>query len=740
MNAGKEMHGKHRAMRRDFCTVRGAEAALVVWILLSFGSALASDVPDRRGWPAYDGGVDNWHYSSLRQINRVNVKELQVAWTLDTGDVLPHAEMESNPLIIGNTIYLVSPKLNVIAADAATGKPLWRFDPHHGKRVLGGYRNRGLNYWSDAGEGRIFIVAKQYLYALDSHTGLPVQSFGHDGRIDLREGLDRDPATQSISLSSPGVVYKDLLIIGSLVAEDIPAPYGDIRAYDVRTGALRWTFHTIPRPGEFGYQSWPKDAWKHTGSANNWSGMALDVERGIVYVPTGSAVFDYYGGDRPGDDLFANCLLALDANTGKRLWHYQVVHHDTWDRDLPTAPTLVTVMRDGKQIDAVAQPTKSGYVLLFDRTSGKPLFPIEERKVASTAGLPGEVLSPNQPFPLRPIPFARQLFTEDLLTDLTPEAHAQALAEFKHMRHGGQFVPMSTKGTLVLPGLDGGAEWGGAAYDPETGLLYINSNDVPWYVHMHIRPAGATGERGGRAIYLRECAGCHGADREGMPPQFPSLIGIGDDFSVSEVASFVYLGSGRMPGFSRLDFDSLLAVAQYVVTGQDHAVAAKYNRASPPYQVKYGIADLGKLQDSNGYPAIKPPWGTLSAINMNSGDYAWRIPFGEYPELVARGIKNTGSENYGGGVVTAGGLLFIGATNQDRKFHAFDKLTGELLWEATLPAAGNATPAVYEAHGREFVVIGAGGGKSKAFSRVAGSLSQEHSGGTYVAFALPQTQ
>ena len=607
--------------------------------LATVQSADAAEEGGRRGWSSYNGGFDNWHYSSLDQINRTNVRDLQVAWELETGDALPHSEMESNPLVIGNVIYLVSPKLNVIAADAATGKPLWRFDPHHGKRVLGGSRNRGLNYWSDGHEGRIFIAAKQYLYALDSQSGLPVQSFGQNGRIDLREHLDRDPATQSISLSSPGVVYKNLLIIGSLVAEDLPAPYGDIRAYDVRTGELRWTFHTIPRPGEFGYRTWPKEAWKHTGSANNWGGMTLDVDRGIAYVPTGSAVFDYYGADRAGDDLFANCLLALDANTGKRLWHYQVVHHDTWDRDLPTAPTLVTVTRDGKQLDAVAQPTKSGYVLLFDRVTGTPLYPIQERKVRSTAGLPGEALSATQPFPLKPAPFARQAFTEDLLTDLTPETHARALADFRRMRHGGQFMPMSIEGTLVLPGLDGGAEWGGAAYDPETGLLYVNANDVPWYVHMRIRPSSLTDSRSGQAIYIRECAGCHGADRKGTSRELPPLVGLGADFSVNEVASFVYLGSGRMPSFARLDWDSLLAVARYVVTGQDDAVSAKSGKSPVRYQVKYGIADLGKFQDKDGYPAIKPPWGTLSAINVNTGEYVWRIPFGEYPELVARGLE-----------------------------------------------------------------------------------------------------
>jgi quinoprotein glucose dehydrogenase len=698
--------------------------AVAAWACLTMQMAGAGSY---RGWPAYQGGPESIHYSSLTQVNRDNVKGLQVAWTLDTRDPVPNSEMYCNPLVIGGVIYVLSPKVNLIAADAATGRELWRFDPSNGRRAIGRHRIRGLTYWSDGAQARIFFAARQYLYAVDTKTGKLALSFGNNGRIDLREHLDRDPATQTISLNTPGVVYKDLLIIGSAVSEMLPAAYGDIRAYDVHTGALRWSFHTIPRPGEFGYETWPKEAWQHTGGANSWGGLSLDVKRGIVYAPTGSATFDWYGGDRIGDNLFANSLLALDAKTGKRLWHFQTVHHDSWDRDLPMAPSLVTVTHNGKRVDAVAQPTKSGHLFLFDRVTGQPLFPIEERKVPQ-GGLAGEQLSPTQPFPVKPAPFTRQAFTEDLITDRTPEAHAAVLAKFKTMHSGEQFVPTSLEGTLMLPGSDGGAEWGGAAWDPETGLLYVNSNDVPWLVRLQERKAtSANTSTSGREIYLRECSGCHGADRKGSM-EFPSLADIGEHYSRDEVLEFVAQGSGRMPGFRRLGIDGIFAVANYVTSGKDTAVTMGSDSKPAPFELRYPLAALEHLSDPDGYPGIKPPWGTLSAINLNTGEYAWRVPLGEYPALAAKGLKNTGSENYGGAVVTAGGLLFIGATVHDKKFRAFDKRTGELLWETTLPASVHSTPAVYEVNGRQFIVVAAGGGKSESGS-----------GTTYVAFALTKT-
>jgi quinoprotein glucose dehydrogenase len=483
---------------------------------------------------------------------------------------------------------------------------------------------------------------------------------------------------------------------------------------------LRWSFHTIPHPGEFGYDTWPKDAWTYSGAANDWSGLAIDKGRGLVFVPTGSAAFDFYGANRVGDNLFADSLIALNVETGKRVWHFQEVHHDIWDRDLPSPPSLVTLERDGKKVDAVAQTTKSGFVYVFDRETGKPLFPIEERRV-SPSDLPGEVAAKSQPFPMRPAPFARQMLTEDTLTDRTPAAHDAALARFKQVRSAGQFVPASTQGTIVFPGFDGGAEWGGSAFDPETGLLYVNANEMAWILRMvEQRNAPSTS---GKGLYLKNCASCHRPDLTGGPPEFPSLIGLKNKYSEGDVTTLLFRGSGRMPAFASLGTKAVRAIASYLLTGEDVKVEST---ASAQLFMRFLNDGYNRFLDPDGYPAIKPPWGTLNAINLNTGEYAWTIPFGEYPKLASEGLHNTGSENYGGPVVTAGGLLFIGATSYDKKFHVYDKATGKLLWETTLPAAGNATPATYEANGRQYVVIAAGGGKSK-----------DPSGGKIVAFALP---
>jgi quinoprotein glucose dehydrogenase len=671
-----------------------------------------------RSWPAYGGGLENTHYSALTQVNRENVSQLKVAWTYDSADAFKGSEMECNPIVVNGVLYATTPKLRVIALDAATGRLKWSFDPNQGRPVLAKMRNRGVTY----ADGRIYFVWRQYLYALDANTGKVIGSFGEEGHIDLRKDLGRDPAQQSITDTSPPVSYKDLLIVGSLVSESLPASPGDVRAYDARTGKLRWSFHTIPHPGEFGYDTWPADAWQYTGGVNNWAGMSVDMARGIVFVPTGSASFDFYGSNRLGDDLFANCLIALNAETGQRIWHYQTVHHDLWDRDLPTPPALVTVERDGKPVDAAAQLTKSGFVYLFERETGKPLFPIETRKYPASDA-PGEVAADTQPLPTKPAPFARQILTADLLTNRTPEAHSAVLATFKKIRSGGQFVPPSVQGTIVFPGFDGGGEWGGPAFDPETGLLYVNSNEMAWI--LRLVPRETEQAKSGKALYMNECSSCHRADMAGSPPEFPSLQHISDKLDEGDVRAVLRQGAGRMPSFARLTGAEMNAIVSYVVYGQDSALTATEGKPSP-IQQRFRIDGYNKFLDPDGYPAVKPPWGMLSAINLNTGEYAWKIPFGEYPALAAQGLHDTGSENYGGGVVTAGGLLFIAATNYDKKMHAFDKTTGKLLWEAELPAAGNATPAVYELNGKEYIVIACGGGKSK-----------DPSGASYVAFALP---
>ncbi|MGH9469067.1 MAG: PQQ-binding-like beta-propeller repeat protein [Terriglobia bacterium] len=666
----------------------------------------------------YGGGPAQEHYSPLSQINRSNVSRLRVAWAYDTGEKSPgFYGLETTPLIVDGVLYGVTPSEGIFALDAATGKLLWSFD----SGVKGTQPDRGLAYWASGGDRRIFAGVMNFVYALDAATGKPIASFGNDGRIDLRQDLGRDPSSVSIALTSPGIVYKDLLIVGGEEPETLPCAPGDIRAYDVRTGKLRWSFHTIPHPGEFGYKTWPKNAWTYAGSANNWAGMALDAKRGIVYVPTGSAASDFYKANELGNDLFADCLIALDAQTGKMLWYFQGVRHDLWDRDFPAPPALLTVDRDGGKIDAVAQTTKQGFVYLFNRITGQPLFPIKYRRYPPST-VPGEVAAAEQPLPAAPAPYARQLLTESLLTRRTPQAHEWAVKQFENFISKGQFVPFRVgRPTVVFPGFDGGGEWGGPAVDSETGVIYINSNDVAWTGEL----AKSTGEKGdARALYLKRCSVCHGDSMAGSPPEFPSLVGIGKRLSLREIRTIIRQGRGRMPSFSDLTPDQRSALAQYLATGENKPVSAS---EPPAARMAYHFTGYQKFLDPQGYPAVAPPWGTLNAIDLNSGKYLWKFPLGEYPELARTGIKNTGTENYGGPIITAGGLLFIAATNFDDEFRAFDSSTGKLLWGSKLPLAGNATPATYEVNGRQYIVIAAGGAKG-AFHTPRG--------GVYVAFTL----
>lgn len=709
----------------------GAKRLVVLVLQLCVAAALGGGGREKKArgvegpsvdWPVYGGSAENNHYSALAQITRQNVKRLAVAWTFDTGE---SGVLQASPIIVDGVLYGITPMQKIFALDAATGNLLWRFD----SGIKGTQPDRGLTYWSDGGrERRILAGVMNFVYALDATTGKPIPAFGKQGRIDLREDLGRDPATQSVYMTSPTVVYKDVMIVGGREAETLPASYGDLRGYDVRTGKLRWTFHTIPRPGEFGHDTWPKEAWKTSGAANNWAGMTVDTARGIVYVPTGSAAFDFYGADRIGDDLFADSLIALNAETGERLWHFQGVRHDLWDRDFPAPPVLVTVERDSKKIDAVAQTSKQGFVFLFDRTNGKPLFPLACRNYAGS-DVPGEQAASEQCLPTQPEPFARQALTEDLLTNRSAAAHQWALDKFRTFRSEGQFVPFSVgRDTVVFPGFDGGAEWGGAAADPETGILYINSNDVAWTGAL---AENATG-RGPKALYESQCAVCHGEKMAGSPPAIPSLIGVGNRLASAEIMAVIRNGRGRMPGFANpSDDEEVYALIRYIAGGGRSESASDAKRESAASQpavpaFKYHFTGYHKFLDPEGYPAVTPPWGTLNAIDLNTGRYVWKIPLGEYPELAAQGLRNTGTENYGGPIVTAGGLLFIGATNFDKKFRAFDKSTGELLWETTLPFAGNDTPATYKVRGRQFVVIAAGGGKDP----------KSKAGGVYVAFAL----
>jgi quinoprotein glucose dehydrogenase len=612
---------------------------------------------------------------------------------------------------VDGVLYTTTPALAVIALKADSGTLLWKFDPF-ANRARESHVNRGVVYWADGRDRRIFVTAGRRLYALDAHTGQPMPSFGDSGSVDLANGLGRDVTEAYLVATSPGVVYQDVLIQGTRVGEEEGSAPGDVRAYDVRTGKIRWTFHTVPRPGELGYDTWPANAWRTAGGANSWPGMTVDIARGIVYIPTGSATPDFYGGDRVGANLFANSLIALDALTGRRRWHFQTVHHDLWDRDLPAAPNLVTVTHEAQRVDAVAQITKSGFVFLFDRASGSPLFPVEERPVPAS-DLQGEQAWPTQPFPTKPAPFARQTITE---ADLP----AAALQRFRTLRHDGLFTPPSRAGSIVLPGFDGGGEWGGAAVDPESGVLYVNASDVPWIATMRepaqvLLPTDVP--RTGAAVYSLACAACHGADRRGHD-RAPSLSNVGARLSAQQLEQVLESGRGFMPSFASLPADERRTVIAYLLgrTPPDLTVAPE--RLRP--KARWEFAGYERWRDSAGFPAIKPPWGTLSAIDLNSGEYRWRIPLGEHP-----GLPTSGAEQYGGPIVTAGGLVFIAAT-MDAKFRAFDKATGRLVWETTLPAAGYATPCTFAVNGKQYVVIAAGGGK-------LGTTS----GDAYVAYALP---
>jgi quinoprotein glucose dehydrogenase len=685
-----------------------------VLLLPAFIALVAAD------WPSYGGGPTQTRYSPLTQINTENVASLRVAWTYDTGDAFKGSEMQCQPVVAHGVMYAASPKLRVFALDAASGALKWSFDPFAGEATPSRTRLRGLMFWERGNDRRIYFAARQWLYALDATTGAPIPAFGRQGRIDLREGFEgRDPRAISVGMNSPGVFYGDLLILGSLVPEGLPSAPGDIRAFNVFTGKQAWAFHTIPHPGELGYDTWPKDAWKYSGGANAWSGVSLDEARGLVFASTGSASYDFYGANRLGDDLFANTILCLKAATGERVWHFQAIKHDLWDRDFPAPPALVTIVKDGHRRDVVAQTAKNGNLYVLDRETGQPIYPMRE-VTPPASDVPGERSAPTQLLPTLPPPFARQQFTEDLITKRTPEAEKAVRALWETLRKRGEYDPPSTQGTILYPGMDGGAEWGGVAFDPGSSLLYVNANEMAWRVKLAERKMPDGGPVSGKTLYLRYCAACHRADLTGTPPEFPSLAGIGTRRNIEEIATKVREGGGRMPPFADMHSAVRRAIVEYIASGT--SVMVRADRPTP-FDLRYSLDGEARFTDPDGFPAIAPPWGTLTAIDMDKASIAWQVPLGEMP---GSGVPNSGSENYGGPVVTAGGVVFIGATVYDKKFRAFDAKTGKVLWETTLPAAGNATPAVYDVNGKEFVVIGAGGGKWGAAS-----------GGSYVAFALP---
>lgn len=689
-------------------------------------------------WTTYGGDKEGSRYSALTQINKENVKNLKVAWIYRTGDadtVNNRSQIQCQPIVIKGVLYASSPQKKFFALDASTGKELWVFDPlkeiSEGEYAWAG-TNRGVTYWESGEDKRILATAGAYLFAINAKTGEIIRSFGKDGKVDLHEDLDYHKKDFFIVSNTPGIVYKDLLILGMRVSEGADAAPGHIRAYNIKTGKREWIFHTIPHPKEFGFDTWEDSAaWRKVGGANNWAGMSLDEQRGIVFVPTGSAAFDFYGGNRKGANLFANCLIALKADTGERIWHFQTVHHDIWDRDLPANPNLVTITKDGRSIDAVAQITKHGFIFLFERETGKPIFPTEEVAVPSS-DLAGEKSYPTQPIPSLPEPFVRQLFTQEEITNLSTEANEYVKKIWQGLRKEHLFTPPSKEGTIIFPGFDGGGEWGGASFDKESGILYINANEMAWILKIiDIEQADALDfAKMGRNIYVKNCAVCHGENREGNTGgNYPPLVDIKKKYKQGDVVNILNNGKGMMPAFKQLSDGEKEALVAYLleIEGKKEVVVKEISESKKDkrsIEIPYTTTGYNRFFDQNGYPAVRPPWGTLNAIDLSSGKILWKVPLGEYEELSKKGIPVTGTENYGGPITTKGGLVFIGAS-KDEKFRAFDKDNGKILWETKLPAAGYATPCTYEVNGKQYVVIAAGGGKIGT-----------KSGDAYVAFAL----
>ncbi len=695
-------------------------------------------------WQVYGGNKENNHYSSLTQIDTNNVALLKSVWEYHCGDAGESTQIQVNPIIVDGILYGVSPQLKLFALDAANGQHQWSFNPLSdtaGNDKTSGYFMmnvcRGVTYYANgANDRRIFYAAGAKLYCINASNGKPILSFGNGGSIDLHQNLGTRAQQLYVASTTPGIIYKDMIIIGTRVAEEMPAAPGDVRAYDVHNGKLRWIFHTIPQPGEPGFHSWDDtSAYRQVGGANAWAGFSMDENKGIVYVPTGSAVYDFYGGLRLGNNLFANTLIALNANNGKEIWHYQTVHHDLWDRDLPTAPALLTLTINGKKIETVAQPTKTGFIFLFNRINGKPVFPIVERPVPTFSELTGEQPAPTQPYPVLPAPFARQSLTEKDLNHLVPDSSFHELQQrLSSYKTGRLFIPPSKEGTIIFPGFDGGAEWGGPAADPTTGILYVNASEMPWVLTMvdaknKVPPAGETNLQAGIRLYRTHCMACHGTLMQGSG-NYPWLFQINKKYNKNQFEALLTSGRRMMPSFQQLTPEEKNALATYVlaISSQQHQKFIAPAKTTTKWDnMPYTSTGYNKFLSREGYPAVAPPWGTLTAINLNTGQLVWKDTIGDYPEWKAKGI-HTGTENYGGPVVTAGGLLFIAATS-DAKIRAFNKTNGKLLWEADLPACGFATPAVYAVNGKQYVVIACGGGKLK-----------KPSGDSYVAFALPDAQ
>lgn len=709
------------------------------WLLflsVSLMLACGPQQPTYLTWAKTGGGSENLKYSALQQIDTTNYAKLSVAWVYHTenNDSTKFGPMECNPIVVNGVMYGVSPKLKLFAVNAATGKEIWTFNPADSAANKTWHRtsvnmNRGVAYWEKENDKRIIYTVGPIVFCVNATTGKLVPSFGTDGGINLVNGLDRDPSKLFVAPTSPVMVYNNLFFVSGLVGEETP---GHIRAFDVQTGKQQWIFHTIPYPQEKGYETWDDTtAYRHMGSTNSWAGFSLDEKRGILFAPTGNPTNDFYGGNRTGKGLYGNSLLAIDAVTGKLKWYFQTVHHDVWDMDLPAPPALVTVTHKGKQIDAVAQTTKTGFVFLLDRETGKPLFPVKEMPVNTATTLENEKLWPTQPMPVIPKPLVRQSFDSADLNDIV-DARSYAFIKKTFLDYGPSkiFTPPSVKGTIVLPGYDGGAEWGGPAFDPETQLLYVNTNEMAWLLNMVENKKNnkslLTNYEAGKIIYTQNCMKCHGTEMQGGG-NYPSLIGVDKKYTVSTFSQLVTTGKRMMPGNNVLTNTEKTALASYVLNvknAQQVKYTGELSKLLPPQKTTYGFTGYNKFLTPEGYPAIRPPWGSLTAIDLKTGAHVWKIPFGEFEALKAKGIAATGRENYGGPVVTKGGLLFIGAS-ADGKFRIIHKRTGKILREIDLPAPGVATPSIYEVNGKQYVVIACGG------SKWGGKTSD-----AYVAFTL----